>query len=135
MPGLTPYLIIGGLVASIASFGGGVMVGKDLTENGYFKAQQKADEKREQVIRQAQTADTAAAAQDVRRVTTFREIIREVPKVIDRPVYRNVCNDDDGVRQLQRAVEAANGRAPGSGIAREAGRIQSAVGEAQPADR
>lgn len=37
-----------------------------------------------------------------------RVIEREVPKIIDRPVYRNVCVDDDGMRLLE---EARTGKA------------------------
>ena len=32
-----------------------------------------------------------------------RVIEREVPKIIDRPVYRNVCIDSDGMRLLEDA--------------------------------
>ncbi|MDQ8951928.1 hypothetical protein RFH42_03035 [Acinetobacter rudis] len=31
-------------------------------------------------------------------------VIKEVQKIIDRPVYRNICIDDDGVRQLNSLI-------------------------------
>lgn len=37
--------------------------------------------------------------------TVFKEIRVEVDKIIERPGYRNVCFDDDGLLQLERAIE------------------------------
>ncbi|WP_189338381.1 hypothetical protein [Sphingobium sp. SCG-1] len=51
---------------------------------------------------------------DQARRDTVREIIRESHQVTARPVYRNVCIDADGVRLLDRAQAAANGRDPGA---------------------
>ena len=31
-------------------------------------------------------------------------VIKEVQKIIDRPVYRNICIDDDGLRQLNSLI-------------------------------
>lgn len=129
MSPLTPYLAAGALVACIGSFGGGIWVGKGLAENGYFKAEAKATEQAEDRTRIAQQNDSAAAERGVLRETTFREIIREVPKIIERPGYGVPCIDDAGVQQIRRAVEAANGRAPGGGAAGNAGGIQPAPGD------
>lgn len=38
--------------------------------------------------------------------TEFIEITKEVERVVQKPVYRNVCLDDDGLRQLERAAAA-----------------------------
>ena len=38
--------------------------------------------------------------------TEFTTITKEVERVIEKPVYRNVCLDDDGLRQLERAARA-----------------------------
>lgn len=35
-----------------------------------------------------------------------RVIYKNVEKIIDRPVYRNVCLDDDGLSEINSAIEA-----------------------------
>lgn len=37
-----------------------------------------------------------------------REIVRETVKLVDRPVYHNVCLDDDGLRLANAAKNAAS---------------------------
>ena len=105
---------IGALLLVVGAFFYGRHVGYTECDNDHLKAAAAAQEKREKQIGQAQAGDAKAAEADVQRETIVREITREVPKVIDRPVYRNVCVDADGVRLIERAVEAANGGAPGS---------------------
>lgn len=104
---------VGALLLVVGAFFYGRHVGYTECENDHLKAAAAAQEKREKQIVTAQAADTKAAEADVQRETIVREITREVPKVIDRPVYRNVCVDADGMRLIERAVEAANGGAPG----------------------
>lgn len=104
---------IGALLLVVGAFFYGRHVGYTECDNDHLKAAAAAQEKREKQIGQAQAGDAKAAEADVQRETIVREITREVPKVIDRPVYRNVCIDADGVRLIGRAVEAANGGAPG----------------------
>lgn len=56
--------------------------------------------------------------------TEFIEITKEVERVVQKPVYRNVCLDDDGLRQLERAAAATGhpgkpaGGVPASGAAK-----------------
>ena len=109
---------VGALLLVIGAFFYGRHVGYTECENDRLKAAAAAQEKREKQIGQAQAGDAKAAEADVQRETIVREITREVPKVIDRPVYRNVCIDADGVRLIGRAVEAANG---GAAAGRSAG--------------
>jgi hypothetical protein len=82
----------------------------------------------ERVLKAAQAIDQAAAARDVARAAEFRSIYVEVPRVVDRPVYRNACVDADGVRLLERAVAAANGAVEpaGGGTAGGAAAVRSA---------
>lgn len=48
------------------------------------------------------------AAARTEQATTERIIYRDAIKIIDRPVYRSVCADADGVRLLDRAQANAN---------------------------
>lgn len=104
---------VGALLLLVGAFFYGRHVGYTECDNDHLRAAAAAQEKREKQIGQAQASDAKAAEADVARQTIVREITREVPKIVDRPVYRNVCVDADGVRLIGRAVEAANGRAAG----------------------
>lgn len=112
-----PWMLAGGLATTIAAFVAGGYTGRALCQNGYFKASQKAEVKQDAVVVAAQSRDQLAANREVVRQSTVREIIREVPKIIDRPVYHNVCVDADGVQLLERAVAAANDRPTLGGVA------------------
>lgn len=118
-------LVIGVLLALIGSFMYGQRVGRDRCEAAYAQQAEAARKEQAQRDRAAQAQDTAGAAANVERETIVREITREVPKIIDRPVYRNVCVDADGVRLIERAVDAANGT--------PAGRSDGGAGAVQPA--
>ena len=104
-------IAVAGLLALIGAFFYGSSVGAAQCEAAHLRADKAAREQREKSIRQAQTDDAAAAELDARRETIVREITREVPRIVERPVYRGVCADADGLRVLDRAVEAANGGA------------------------
>jgi len=54
------------------------------------------------------TAD-AAAREDTRQ-GAVREIRHDTQTIIERPVYRNVCVDADGLRILTRSAAVANGQ-------------------------
>ena len=69
---------------------------------------------REQAIRNERTADAGSAGHEMDRTRIRKEfmtITREAQRVVEKPVYRNVCLDDDGLRLLERAIngEAAAG--------------------------
>lgn len=119
---------IGVLLALIGAFFYGQSVGENRCEARHLKAAAAVQEKREKQIGQAQTNDAKAAEKDVARETTVREITRETTKVIERPVYRNVCADADGVRLLERSVEAANGGETGGRLAGSAAEVRAAPG-------
>jgi hypothetical protein len=38
----------------------------------------------------------------------YQTITKEVTKLVDRPVYRNVCLDDDGLRLANRALSGSD---------------------------
>lgn len=121
---MNPWTIIasagGALVMSIAAFFFGVSY-----EGNRIHAQQLADLK----VEQAQAAKTQSAIgaaslhqgeDDAVRGERVRETYREVAKIVDRPVYRNVCLDADGLRVLVQATAIANGDyrpAPAGGAA------------------
>ena len=61
---------------------------------------------------QRQNSNTAAVAHEsdkVRIETEYRDVIKEVQRVVEKPVYRNVCLDPDGVSALNAAIARAYG--------------------------
>ena len=66
------------------------------------------------------------------RRDTVREIYRDVPKILERPVYRDVCGDADGLRLLRRAAANANGDRSGADAASPEG--ASPAGDSGPGD-
>lgn len=97
---------------------------------------------REQRAKEAAAANTASTQLETVREktrTVFRTITQEVDKIVERPVYRNVCLDDDGVQRVNAAIAAGARTAPGEpdrGVprARSALRWEWSIGAAQ-ADR
>ncbi len=130
---MTVRLALGAALAAcligIGGFAYGVHVGA---------AQEQADQKRADDAREAERAKLQAQidassqqhqAAEYARQGAVREIYHESQKVIDRPVYRNVCLDADGVGLLDRAAATANGEP----VANAAGAAAApADGPAQP---
>lgn len=90
------------------------------------KATAELRAQREQLVDQL---GGVTAAHQVERQANVREIIRESRTITERPVYRNVCVDADGVQLLDRSAAAANGADPGIAAA---GAGEGAVGAPQP---
>jgi len=113
----------------IAGFAYGVHVGAAQEQ----AAQKRVDDARETEQRKLQVQIDASAQQhqadEYARQGAVREIYHESQKVIDRPVYSNVCLDADGVGLLDRAAATANGEP----VAHAAGAAAApANGPAQP---
>ena len=65
--------------------------------------------------RKVEHADTAAATHEVfkeRERVVYQVITETVDRIVERPVYRNVCFDADGLRALGDAI---HGRASDTG--------------------
>lgn len=54
----------------------------------------------------ADGAATGHEADKAKAKVQFRTIYQEVERVVERPVYRNVCLDDDGLRIISAAIGA-----------------------------
>jgi len=86
--------------------------------------EQVQEVKQEAKIEQADTKHVEAAQeQKVIVKTVIQKVNVDVEKIIDRPVYTNVCLDDDGVRAANEALTASHpqgttGQVPGSNTAK-----------------
>lgn len=117
LPGVG-YLAAGSLLLAIAAGAGGYFhgleVGRDRAERKQNEAIASANAERDRLrVRMEQTSHNHLLAEQARE-TTQREIIRESVKILDRPVYRNIVADDDGVRLLDRAADNANAKRAGA---------------------
>lgn len=59
---------------------------------------------REREMKQAAEAEKAKGAADAKAKVVYRTITQTVDKYIDRPIYRNVCLDSDGLRDANAAL-------------------------------
>ena len=97
------------LACLVAGFGAGVRwhAGQDAIAEQARQVNQRAQER----LRR-QNANTAAVAFEGDRVRIEKEFVpitQEVERVVEKPVYRNVCLDPDGVSALNAAIARANG--------------------------
>jgi hypothetical protein len=72
---------------------------------------QALEDARELRAQRERAADHAAEQHEQAKAqldAQIQVITREVEHVVERPVYRNVCVDADGLRQLAQAIGAAD---------------------------
>jgi hypothetical protein len=79
-------------------------------------AEHAATDRAVEAFRASEARISAALETKLARLKANERVIeREVTKVVDRPVYRNVCLDDDGLRLIEAARDPAGsaGAVPG----------------------
>jgi hypothetical protein len=96
------------IIASALSFGGAWKV-----QNWRHDAMEKARIEAEAELQRlkARRVDVASVAHEefkTKERVVYEVITQTVDKIVERPVYRNVCLDDDGLRALNAAVTGAN---------------------------
>jgi hypothetical protein len=69
-------------------------------------AQELANEQQRMVNRASAKHEVQRADREIRE----RVVIREVQRVLEKPVYREQCLDDDGLRILTEDIAASNAR-------------------------
>lgn len=77
------------------------------------KWEQANREQREREAKQADVASQSVEAGNAKAKVVYRTITKEVDKVVDREVYRNVCLDADGLRIANTALNAGESPDPG----------------------
>lgn len=101
---ITSHAAVALLVGAVAFTGGWKVQGwrNDARELERAQAQAEAFRKNER------TADSASAGHEqdkTHEAARIRTIRTTVEKIVDRPVYRNICFDDDGLRALTSAIQ------------------------------
>ncbi len=106
------WRIAGELAAAVAIGGGSYALGDSAGANRVLARHAIAAARIAAAVDRIRTAPDriagAAAGARTEQVTTERTIYRDAIKIIDRPVYRSVCIDADGVQLLDRAHASAN---------------------------
>ena len=95
-------------VSVVMAFATGGWIGHRLTAASYQAdviAEQQAhaaavQAAAEQANRHAEELEKARAQREI----VYRTITKEVDRIVDRPVYLNVCLDDDGLRVINEAL-------------------------------
>lgn len=107
-----PYIVMIGAALLLASLGGsyfkGRADGRAVVNAQTLRAMKKALDALELRRVQVDQINGRLAVAQTAHDTATREIYHESVKIIDRPVYHNVCVDADGVGLLDRARAAAN---------------------------
>jgi wobble nucleotide-excising tRNase len=123
--------LAGALAACVAGIGGfayGTRVGTAQEQAAQKRADDAAEAERAKLQGQIDSSAQAHQSAEYQRQANVREIYHESQKVIEHPVYRNVCVDADGVGLLDRAASIANGE----GVRELAGTAsETALGPAQ----
>jgi hypothetical protein len=100
---LQSHLVVGAVAASLA-FGIGWKAQGWRRDAAELARQEDAAE---MVRRRARTADAAAVSHEVfkeRERVVYHTITETVDRIVERPVYRNVCLDASGMRALSDAI-------------------------------
>lgn len=111
MIGRSHLIMAAALVACASGFGGflfGVDVGVAREQAARKRADDEAEKVRASLQGQIEASSQSAQSAEYDRQGKVREIIRESQKIVDRPVYRDICVDADGVGLLDRAAASAN---------------------------
>ncbi len=117
---LRPWLALIGAVLAVAivvaAYVAGRRDGRTIADGKQAAIERAVAAERTKRETAVAATDAAGAAKETDRQSLVREITRETHTITDRPVYRNVCIDADGVRLLDRATVVANGGDPGAPV-------------------
>lgn len=103
-------LLLYGLIALaiLAALAG---IGRSIYNAGFdaakLECEEAAREQREIEVAQAAEAGTKLENGNAKAKIVYRTITRDVDKIVERPVYRNICLDSDGLRNANAALIGA----------------------------
>ena len=122
MIGRSHLALAAALATCLSGIGGffyGVRVGTAQEVAATKRATDAAEAERAKLQGQIDASAQRHQSAEYARQSKVREIYHETQQIIERPVYRNVCVDADGVGLLDRAAATANGEglAPAAGAA------------------
>lgn len=97
--------IIAAVIAALLSFGSAWKV-----QDWRFDAREKVrlEEEREAQKMREKAVSTASAGYEKKKEAVrikYVKVIEEVEKIVERPVYKNVCIDEDGLRAINESIQ------------------------------
>jgi len=96
------------IALAIASFGAGWQF-NSYKEDSIRLAEKEATEKAVRIFVDNESKVAGIVADKLKRLRANERIIeRHTQKVIDRPVYRNICIDDDGLHIINNSYALGN---------------------------
>lgn len=105
---MTAWIYGAMLLAALATISGGIY---KIHDAGYEQAKAEcAEASRQRELEERARADKAATnleKDNAKAKVVYRTITKQVDKYIDRPVYRNICLDADGLRDANAALSGA----------------------------
>lgn len=112
MFGLSPWLLMGSLLAMISVGAGAYFKGDADAANRYqvkiekmqLDAQKQVQKVRDQLTAQANSAVASLETKNAAARAVYRTITEQVDKVIEMPVYRNTCFDEPGLQLANAAL-------------------------------
>jgi len=103
------YTAIAGAVILLLT---GAYIGHRMTAASYqadiIKAQQAAAEAIAAAAKQANMQAEELEKARAEREIVYRTITKQVDRIVDRPIYRNDCIDDDGLQSINDAITGAS---------------------------
>ena len=101
--GLIAYLVLGlAILATLSGIAWKIREsGKDAIRLEWAEANRL---QREREAKQAAEAATKKEAGDAKAKVIYRTITKEVDKIVEREVYRNICFDSDGLLRANAAL-------------------------------
>ena len=100
------YVIVAVCLACLAAGTAGGWKARDWKAGADDK--QRIENEAEARRLRARQVDSAAEALEVKKAAgevRWRTVVKEQERVVEKPVYRNVCLDDDGLRLIAAEVD------------------------------
>lgn len=108
---MNPWLILGVVLAVLAAagagYGKGRVDGTAACEQRIAEMVKDSQERKDKEAVKANTASGGLEKDNAKTRTVYKTITQTVDKIVERPVYRNVCLDDDGLRSANAALAGA----------------------------
>jgi len=113
-PSLYLYAVIAALIAAsfIGTYVKGRTDGRQICNDRIEALIMESTEREQTAMRQANDAATRLEQSHAKIEIKYRTIVKEIEKVVDRPVYVGRCLDDDGLRLANAALTRSSPFAP-----------------------
>lgn len=102
---LNPYLLLGLAIFWAVSCAGAYFKGRSAgSESVQIKWDKAIADQRDREQAATQAASTKLESGNAKAKVVYRTITQTVDKVVEKPVYRSICLDDDGLRVANEAL-------------------------------